>query len=240
MIRGFYTAKTALNAHQEHMNTIANNIANVNTIGFKPHRTAFTDLMYQNLNREAVENEVQVGHGVKINKNDVHMAQGALEPTSFQLDFAITGENGYFAVVDELDRVYYTRAGDFRLSLEGDTYYLVSGNSEKVLDTEGEPIEIEFDENGDMIFDPAVLGVYSFDNHYGLALAGLNRFVPTDMSGEAELMENPSLKRGYIERSGVDIAKEMADVIESSKAFSFAARMVQVADEVKQTVNSLR
>lgn len=242
MIQGFWTAKSALIAHQEHMNTISNNLANVNTYGFKPMRSAFTDLIYQNLNRDEVENEVLIGHGVKINKNDPHMAEGALKATGFDLDFAILdGENAFFAVQDERDQVFYTRAGDFRLSLEDDVYFLVNGNGEKVLDAEGQPIEVEVDENTQqMQFDPATIGVYTFTNPYGLSLSGLNRFVPTDTSGEPEALEQPRLKRGYVEGSGTEMAKEMADVIEASKAFSFASRMVQVADEVEQTVNSLR
>lgn len=240
MIRGFFTARTALSAHQEHMNTIANNLANVNTVGFKPMRTAFTDLIYQNLNRREVENEVLVGHGVKINKNDVQMAGAAFQSTDFALDFAIMEENGFYAVQDGWGDIYYTRAGDFRLSNDDDTYYLVTGNGERVLDADGEAIEVEFDEGNNLIFDPAVIGVYSFPNPYGLSLSGDNRFVETDVSGPPEALEAPQLKQGYIEASGVEMANEMSDVIRASKAFSFSSRMVMVADEVEQTVNSLR
>lgn len=241
MIRGFYTARTGLKAHQEHMNTIANNMANVNTTGFKPMRTAFKDLIYQNLNREEVENEALVGHGVKINKNDVQMGPGALQPTSFALDYAILPENGFFALEDSQQNTFYTRAGDFKLSNEDDTYYLVTGNGDYVLDEDGSTIEIEFDEENQPIMDVNI-GVYSFPNPYGLSLVGQNKFVATDISGEAESLEDPQylVKNGYVEGSAVEIAKEMADVIEASKAFSFSSRMVQVADEVEQTVNNLR
>lgn len=240
MIRGFYTARSGLNAHQEHMNTIANNIANVNTVGFKPMRTAFTDLMYQNLNREP-ENEALVGHGVKINKNDVLMAAGAYETTQRSLDFAITQENGFFALQDSFGEVYYTRDGNFHLSNDDDTFYLVGSNGEYVLDEDGEVIEVEFDEDTyEMDFDPAVIGVYTFSNPYGLSLVGVNRFIETDISGEATALEEPTLQVGVLEGSGVGIADEMTNVIEASKAFSFSSRMVQVADEVEQTINSLR
>lgn len=240
MIKGFYTARAGLNAHQEHMNTIANNLANVNTVGFKAMRTSFTDLIYQNINRQQVENEAQVGHGVKVNKNDVLMAAGPLEPTNFVLDFAVVGENGFFAVETAQGETLYTRAGDFRLSNEDDTYYLVDGNNHKVLDADGSTIEVTFDEENNLEFDPGILGVYSFRNPYGLSLVGSNCYIATEQSGEAEALEEPVIKQGYIEGSGTEIANEMAKVIESSKAFSFASRMVQVADEVAQTVNSLR
>lgn len=242
MIRGFYTARTGLKAHQEHMNTIANNMANVNTHGFKPMRTAFKDLIYDNLNRPDVENEVMIGHGVKINKNDIMMGQGPLQPTNYALDYAILQENGYFAVTDaEETEVFYTRAGDFRLSEEDDNYYLVTGDGHYVLDEDESTIEVLFDEENKPILDVNI-GVFSFPNHYGLSMVGNNRFAANEISGEAEALEDPNLlvKNGYLEGSGVEIAKEMADVIEASKAFSFSSRMVQVADEVEQTVNALR
>lgn len=240
MIRGFYTARSGLKAHQEHLNTIGNNIANVNTVGFKPMRTSFTDLMYQNLNRVDVENEILVGHGVKINKNDPMMAAAGFEATDYPLDYAIVEENGFFAVENQQGQIYYTRAGDFRLSNEDDTYYLVTGNGDKVLDADGTTIEVEFDDANNMIFDPSVIGVYSFPNPYGLSLIGNSLFAETPESGAAEALEEPTLKSGYVERSGVEISNEMVNMIEASKAFSFSSRMLQVTDEVEQTVNSLR
>jgi flagellar basal body rod protein FlgG len=240
MIRGFWTARSGLLAHQEHMNTIANNMANVNTIGFKPMRTAFTDLLYQNINRAEVENETMVGHGVKINKNDPMMAQGALEPSDRPLDLALLEDNSFFAVQDAQDNVYYTRAGNFWLSQEDDTFYLVGATGERVLDAEGGQIEIEFDEDGDMIWDPSVVGVYNFPNPYGLSLTGGNMFAATEMSGEAAVIEEPKIRQNYIERSGTYIADEMSNVVIAQKAFNFASRMVMVSDEVEQTINSLR
>lgn len=241
MIRGFYTARSGLVAHQEHMNTIANNMANVNTVGFKPMRTAFKDLMYQNLNRADVENVAMVGHGVKINKNDLLMASGPMEFTDYPLDFAIVDEGGFFAVqTPGTDEVSYTRAGNFRLSNEDDTYYLVGPDNRRVLDADGAEIEVEFDAENNMLLDPTLIGVYRFPNPYGLEARGGNVFAVTDMSGEPEAIELPTLKSGYLERSSVEISNEMVNVIESQKAFSFSSRMVQVADEVEQTINSLR
>ena len=241
MIRGFYTARSGLMAHQEHMNTISNNMANANTVGFKPMRTAFKDLMYQNLNRAEVENTAMVGHGVKINKNDLNMTNGALDATDYPLDFAIIDEGGFFAVQNAAGDIRYTRAGDFRLSNEDDTYYLVTGSYERVLDADGGEIEVEFDEEtGEMTFDESLIGVYRFPNPHGLEAAGGSAFVSTEMSGEAEVIEDPTIKAGFLERSSVDVSREMVSVIEASKAFSFSARMVQVADEVEQTVNALR
>lgn len=240
MIRGFYTARSGLLAHQEHMGVMANNIANVNTVGFKPMRSAFSDLMYQNLNRPLNENVAMTGHGVKINKNDILMNTGNFEQTYLQLDFAITDEGGFFAAQTAGGDIKYSKAGNFALSLADDTYYLVNGNGERVLDTDGEQIEVEFDEQNNMDFDPSVIGVYRFYNPHGLDAIDGNAFVQTALSGEPELIEEPTLKQGFIEGSAVDIAQEMANVIEASKAFSFSSRMVSVADEIEQTINQLR
>lgn len=254
MIRGFYTARSGLMAHQDHMSVMANNLANTNTVGFKPMRTAFTDLMYQNLNRVRNENAAQTGHGVKINKNDLMMNQGALQPTQSNLDFAIIDEGGFFAVETAAGDIHYSRAGNFSLSNFDDTFYLVNGNGDFVLDAEGERIEVEFYANDDeevkkgaaeagtIKFDLLIssIGVYRFPNPWGLDAINGNSFLRTDISGEAEALEQPTLRQGYIEAAAVEVANEMANVIESSKAFSFSSRMVQVADEIEQTVNSLR
>lgn len=240
MIRGFYTARSGLIAHQEHMSVMANNLANTNTVGFKPMRTSFTDLMYQNLNRVRNENEAQTGHGVKINKTDLNMNASALQATGRSLDFTIVDDGGFFAVETSSEAVHYSRAGDFNLSNVDDTYYLVNGNGDYVLDADGERIEIEFDDQNNMIFDPEVIGVYRFPNPWGLEAINGNSFVQTDVSGEPEAIEEPKLKSGYLENSGVEISTEMVNVIEASRAFSFSSKMVQVADEIEQTVNSLR
>lgn len=248
---------------------MANNLANVNTVGFKPMRTAFADLMYQNLNRVRNENVAMTGHGVKINKNDLMMHQGSLQPTDMPLDFSILDANGFFAVETPSGEIKYSRAGNFSLSNVDGTFFLVNGEGNRVLDAEGEQIEVEFeqverkipeldedgnpklDEDGNIIYnisfsdgDPIVgaeqIGVYRFPNPYGLDAIDANSFVQTDISGEAEAVEAPRLKQGYIEASAVDIAQEMANVIEASKAFSFSSRMVTVADEIEQTVNQMR
>jgi flagellar basal-body rod protein FlgG len=240
MIRGFYSAKTGLVAHQESLNTIASNISNVNTAGFKPMRTAFKDLVYQNLNREEVENEVLVGHGVKINKNDIQFAQAAPTQTDYPLDFCLTEANSFFAVNGTDGQTYYTRAGNFQLSNSDDTYYLVTGSGDRVLDADGEEIEVEFDENQNPIIDASMIGVYSFPNYYALEMAGDNRLRANEFSGEAEAIENPEILEGYLEGSGTELAREMANMIVSQRAFQLSARVVTTADEIAQEINSLR
>jgi len=244
MIRGFYSARAGLIAHQEHMSVLANNLANINTFGFKPMRTAFTDLMYQNLNRVRNENVAQTGHGVKINKTDIMMHQGAHEPTERPFDFAIIDDldaTGFFMLERENGSIHYSRAGNFSLSLRDDTYYLVNGSGDYVLSPEGERIEIEFDEANNMLWDDlSEIGVFYFSNPWGLEAVSANSFIETEMSGEPVAAENPKLVQGRLERSAVEVANEMAKAIEAQRAFSFSSRMVQVADEIEQTINQLR
>jgi len=244
MIRGFYSARAGLITHQENLSVIANNLANTNTYGFKPMRTAFTDLMYQNLNRVRNENAAQTGHGIKINKTDIMMHQGAHEPTQRVFDFVIVDDldsTGFFMLETENGNIHYSRAGNFSLKLMEDAYYLVNGNGDYVLSPEGERIEIEFDESNNMIFDDlSEIGVFRFDNPWGLEAVNATSFLETEMSGEPAAVENPKLLQGYLERSAVDVANEMAQTIVAQRAFSFSSRMVQVADEIEQTINQLR
>lgn len=307
MIRGFYTARSGLMAHQEHMSVLANNLANTNTVGFKPMRPAFRDLLYENLNRPEVENVAQAGHGVKINKTDLMMNMGTPEATGREMDYLITDEGGFFQVETQEGQIRYTRAGNFSMSLVDDTYYLVNGNGDYVLDTDGERIEIEFNEyvdvqvpngtihytekrdnqqnivydskgnpvmvpevdaNGNVVYDPVTrqelanpnygeimldsgrIALYRFPNKWGLEAIDGNAFVQTEFSGEPTLIEpvelangtseQQALKQGYLEGSATEIASEMANVIISQRAFSFSSKMVQVADEIEQVINSLR
>lgn len=240
MIRGFYTARTGLVAHQERLNTVANNMANVNTSGFKPMRTVFKDLIYQNINRAEAENAAYVGHGVKVNKNDISMQQGAPTPTSRDLDFCIVEDNAFFGVQTAAGELRYSRSGSFSLSNEDDAWFLVNGNGEYILNPDGEPIEIEMDENMQYELNPEDIGVYSFPNPYGLWSMEGTTFYPTPESGEAVVVENAKVMSGYLENASVEIASEMVSMIEANRAFSFSARMVQTADEVEQIVNTLR
>jgi len=244
MIRGFYTARSGLLAHQEKMNVISNNMANVNTTGFKGQRVSFTDLMYQNINRPTAENPAMIGHGIKIKKSALIVTQGPLQATNRFLDFALTEPGQFFAVQSPTGEIVYTRAGGFILSRDEDgSFFLSVPNGDRVLDSEFEPIEIEFeDENGAPIIDINAIGIFRFDNPYGLYLLGANYYTPSENSGEAVAIEGNvrGIRVGFLEGSNVEMATEMVRVIEASRAFSFSSRMVQVADEVEHTVNTLR
>lgn len=250
MIRAFYNARSGLNAHQEHMNVLSNNMANVNTVGFKSQRVSFTDLVYQNINRETAENPAMIGHGVRINKTDLIMGQGALTPTDRRLDFALTRQGDFFAVENAAGDVHFTRAGNFVISQdEAGSWFLSAPNGDRILNSDMEHVELvlmnedgEEDETGFLNVDINEIGIFRFDNPYGLLLMGNNRFAESGNSGEAEMVEpeQRQIIEGVLESANVDIGTEMVRVIEASRAFGLNSRMVQVADEIEQTVNALR
>ncbi len=248
MIRGFYAGASCMMSQQTSMNTVANNIANISTTAFKPQNTAFSALMYQNVNG-GDGNYISTGHGVVVQKTGVNYTQGDLRSTGMEMDCAIIGD-GFFAVENKDDgTITYTRDGAFELSVSDSTSYLVNGAGNYVLNADGERIEVPAvttttDASGITTttggFDSSKVGVYKFANNYGLELAGGGQYKATDRSGEAEAVEKPTIRTGYLEASGVQIAQEMVKMIEASKAFSFGSKVVQAADDMEKVVNQLR
>lgn len=222
-------------SQQTNLNTIANNMANTSTTAYKPQQVAFSALMYQNIYGGGGEgNYISGGHGVRVQKTGIDFTQGDLKSTDMPMDCAILGE-GFFAIENREDgTITYSRDGSFELSVDDSETYLVNSAGNYVLDADEERIEIE---DG---FDSAKVGVYRFPNQYGLELAGGNQYKATEISGEAEAVEEPTIKTGYLENSRVQIAQEMVKMIEASKGFSFGSRIVQTADEMEKVINQLR
>ena len=240
MIRGFWTARTGLNAQQQRLDTVANNMANVNTTAFKPMRTSFKDLIYQNINRPDAQDTAMTGAGVKVNSNDILMTQGPLTATAREMDMALLVKGDFFALENTNGDILYTRSGNFYMHLEDNTTaFLVDGDGNRVLDADGSQIELAF-VDGRFVFNPADVGVYRFPNAYGLESAGSNTYLESANSGAPEPVMYPEYTVGYLEGSGVDIAQEMVNMIEAQRAFTLNARVSQTADEVEQEINNLR
>jgi flagellar basal body rod protein FlgG len=235
MIRGFYASRSGLIGQQYNMNTIANNFANIGTNGYKTQQAAFATLLYANLQGGAGIT-VSTGHGAKVQHTAVNFEQAGLNNTALPTDMAIMGE-GFFAVsAGEDGDVYYTRTGEFKYSVDGDTKFLVDPMGAYVLDPDGSPVEVPVD--GEV--QTSQVGVYQFANRHGLLLTGSNRYEATEVSGEAAVVEAPDVRAGWLERSGVSASQEMVRMIESSKAFSFNARVLQTIDEMEGVANQLR
>jgi flagellar basal-body rod protein FlgG len=235
MIRGFYAARSGVIGQQQNMNVIANNFANINTMGYKPQQAAFETLLYAKVHGGAGV-MLDTGHGTRVEHTPVNYEQGGLVTTNVPTDMAIIGD-GFFAVSGGEDgEIFYTRDGQFKYSVDGDTKYLTDANGYYVLDEGGAQIEIE----GDAEVSPEAVGVFRFPNRHGLSLMGANRLAATEVSGEAETVEEPDVRAGVLERSGVSAATEVVRMIESQRAFSFNTRVLTTIDEMDDVGNQLR
>lgn len=243
----FYNGVSGLSAYQQDMDTLAHNMSNINTYGYKPTRTGFSDLLYTQMNVNG-EDKPLTGHGVKASSDELLLTQGNPLTTNNMLDFALVGE-GFFATENKGARAY-TRNGAFDISVEGSKAYLVTMDGSYVLDGKGKQIALTKKKDGtyDLTAAKDKLGIYNFANPYGLQRRDGSSFTETAVSGEAtavkksgrEKTEPYQLVQGAVEQSAVDMAQTMVDVMISQKAFSFNAKMVQTADQVEEIVNNLR
>lgn len=239
---GYHTAASGVISYQLGMDITANNLANVNTYGFKASRPSFADLIYTKRNTD--NEEVQFGHGVRVDKTDMMFEQSQVRDTGRELDFAALNE-GFFAVETAMTGdVQYTKDGAFYLSNMGDgTYQLVDSKGGFVLDYEGNRITVPFI-NDTTDIDIAALtnmiGTYTFENPYGLDQVGDNYFEANLSSGEAVSNDTVIKKNGYLEASSTNIANEMSKVIEYQRAFQLNATMVKTHNQLEDIVNNLR
>ena len=216
MYSSFYAAAVGAMGQQAKLDVVSNNLANINTAGYKAKVGAFQDLMYYNLNNfRGDETSIQAGTGIRLEKADTNF-----NPVGFEIT--------------------YTRNGRFSLSQRGDEFYLVNDSGKLVLDRNQNPIRLtgnvsEGEEPG-LSAQPAV---YDFRIKNGMQNVGDNEYMPVEKNGEPVLTEELALQRA-LEMSGTDLAMDLVRMIESQRAFSYALKMVQTSDEVVQTVNGLR
>lgn len=235
MDTSFYTAARGARTQQDKMNVISNNMANVNTNGYKSKASVFQDLMYYNMRAgDADLTRLTAGTGVMQQRTNISFAESGYDATGGRFDFAITGD-GFFQLRDPAtNAISYTRNGHFSLSQRADGFYLVSDANKLVLDGTGNPIRVV---DGEL---QSEFGIYRFIHMNGMESSGNNEFTPVAKNGNPIRVQEPKIVNGHLERSNVDLALEMANTIESSRAYSYALKMVQTSDEVEQTINSLR
>lgn len=241
MLSAFYNARSGAIAYEESMRVISNNMANVSTAAYKTERMGFADILYTNLNLPAGQlDPIRTGNGVKSQQVAVNYEQGGLQNTGMDFDFAIRGR-GFFAIqrADSGDK-YYTRDGSFRAMVTDEGAYLVTARGDFVLNEAEEPIMMDEETMKKPTMDVLNIGVFDFPNQYGLLKQGNNLYTETAQSMIPDLVVNAQLKQGYLENSNVDTATEMAHVIETQRAFQFNSRIVQLVDELEQTINNLR
>lgn len=245
MNMSFYTAAVGATQQQNRLNVTGNNIANVNTYGYKADQSNFASLMYGNVN--GIDNaQLPRGTGARLIGTTTNFAQGAMADTGHRYDYAINSADGFFALYDPQNgEISYTRDGSFTMSQyeriddEGEPYtaYMLSdGLGRFVFGESGTLIEIDT-ENPEA---KQPVGVFAFENTDGMRLVGDNRFVPVEKNGAPRLLEGADVTQGYLEASNVDLAEELTKVIEAQRSYSYVLRMVTTSDEIETTINGLR
>ncbi len=234
MNASFYTAAVGAMTEQDKMNVISNNIANINTVGYKTKSAVFMDLLYYNMHSY---DRITTGTGVKVQHTNTDYTTNGMDKAQDDSgwNFAINGD-GFFMLRDQVSGdITYTRAGNFYLSLHSDgKFYLQTDNNKLVLDANRRPITYE---NGYLTADP---GIYTFANTNGMESVGSTEFSPVAKNGAPYLSTDATLVEGYLELSNVNLAQEMSDTIIASRAYSYALKMVQTSDEIEETINGLR
>lgn len=252
----FYTASTGAQQTQDRLNVHSNNMANVNTYGFKCKRPSFSQLMTGPV--RGVEEDLPRGVGARMIQADTNFSGSGVTGTDRKLDYAIAGE-GFFAVLDPVSGEFtYTRDGSFTLSSfqeedlvdiydqDGNVtgqemqmvtkWYLSDGLGRFVIGEDGGRIELASQEEAEQKLP---VGIFDFVNYNGMQSSVENRVTPVDKNGQVRLGSG-KLIQGYLENSNTDMAYEFAKVVESQRSFSYMLRMITTSDELESTVNSLR
>ena len=229
------------------MQVQGNNIANINTYGFKAEKARFTSLFYQNM--AAIEQpEVPYGVGTRLLMTSTDSAQGGVVTTGRYQDYMIDG-NGFFAVLDgDTNTVSFTRNGAFAVN----DYLRPTGETDENGNPITEKIWVLTDQQGRFVLgnDGNIIevadhtamqpvGIFDFENYDGIAHINSTRFLPVDKNGNAALGTG-ELIQGVLESSNVDLAEEITKVIEAQRAYGAALKMVQTSDEIENTINNLR
>ncbi len=245
MIQAFSSAKLAMRAQQTRLDTIANNIANINTQGFRSGAITFKDTLYTTMEDGTVR-----GTGAIVAASARSMNQGTPMQTGVSLDFMIDG-TGFFKVERSDGTQAYTRMGRFAVSAEQGGQYLVTANGDYVLDQNNSKISIP---NGtkDIAVSTdgtlktaggtviAKLNIACFSNPDGLSSIGNDCFVATEASGAAKNATSYTVKNGVLEGSNVDYAQEMVKLITTQRAYTIAGKALQTVDEMRATANNMR
>ncbi len=259
MMRSLYTGATGMTAQQLNIDVISNNLANVNTAGFKKSRAEFEDLMYQTMRIAGSVTEgdnrvpvgIQVGMGVRPLAVHKFFTQGDFQNTGNPLDVAIEGD-GFFQV-QVGDQLLYTRAGAFKLNADGTVVtangYVLQPEFAVPADTKS----ISISETGHMAALDAnnqelaavEIPLYTFVNPAGLDARGRNLYAPTEASGNSvegvpgELNVG-TLAQGFLEMSNVEVVDEMVNMIVGQRAYEMNSKSIQTSDAMLQTAVNLK
>ncbi len=261
MLRSIYTASTGMIAQQTQIDTTSNNIANVNTVGYRKQRAEFADLMYQvseyaGTATSSTTNSptgLEVGLGVRPTAITKIFSQGNFQNTGNNLDMAITG-NGFFQIELPDGKIAYTRNGAFKLNQDGQVvnsagYKLIpeivvpNDTTDIAIGADGVVSVIQAGQQGAQQLTQLELA--TFVNPAGLHALGDNLLLGTDASG-GPIVSTPGLngagniEQGFVELSNVQLVIELTDLITGQRAYEANSKAITTSDEMLQTVNGLK
>ncbi|MEN6355599.1 MAG: flagellar basal-body rod protein FlgG [Armatimonadota bacterium] len=261
MIRALYTAATGMAAQQTNLDITANNLANVNTSGFKKTRADFQDLLYQTIRSAGssqaqgvqVPTGIQVGLGTRMAATQKIFTQGDYKQTDNDLDVMIEGD-GFFQVMQPSGETAYTRDGSFKKDSDGK---LVTSDGYAVqpeITIPSEADDITIGEDGTVTVTvsgqtaPQQIGqiqIVKFLNPAGLNSLGKNLYAATDASGEPATATPGqdgagTLSQGMVEMSNVSVVDEMVNMIEAQRAYEVNSKSIQTSDDMLSIANNLK
>lgn len=270
MVRSLWTAATGMIAQQTNIDTIANNLANVNTQGYKTQVNEFKTLLYQTLQTKTTTangarkpTSAQVGLGTRNSAITSIFREGNLIASESETSFAIDGK-GFFAVRGADGNTYYTRNGDLKFTLAANGNMLANSDGLPVLDTNGQPIilnntyilsRITVTKDGELCYPDEKknpqpigrkIGLFQFNNPNGLDKLADSLYRQTAASGQPiNEANNPNVEKSqvhqfYLESSNVQVVDEMVNMIVAQRAYELNSKAIMASDEMLQQANNLR
>lgn len=263
-VQTLYSAATGMESLQTKLDVIANNLANVNTTGFKGGRANFEDLFYHTVEmpgkKDSQDNPTatgtQIGLGSRVSSIQTDFRQGAFQETGEPYDLAIEG-NGFFQVNDPVtSQPIFTRAGNFSINANNQLV-LGSAQTGRLLDPQISLPEgtssISISSSGQVLAqvpgqtELAAVGniqLATFANPEGLLKLGENLYAPTDASGAAQLTQPGQqgaglLRQGFLEASNVEPVHQLIDLITTQRSFELNSRAIQAGDQILQLISNL-
>lgn len=259
MLRAFSTSATAMAAQQTMVDVIANNLANVNTTGFKRSQVDFKDLLYTRLIESGMEvaagytapGGLEIGNGVRVAATPKVFSAGELVNTGRKLDLAVWGD-GFFQVALPNGEIRYTRDGSFHINADGQIVtssgYLLEPAI--TVPTDARDIEIGADGTVNAIADDGTISVVGtiqlvkFPNPEGLSSEGNNLLAETPASGApvtgtAGEAGFGTLQSGFLEKSNVQMVTELVSLITAQRAYEINARAIKAGDDMLRTANEI-
>ncbi len=261
-MRALSIAATGMQAQELNVQTISNNIANLNTTAFKKQRAEFQDLLYQNITRvgttssdaaTVIPTGIQVGLGVKTGATYRITEQGSLTQTGNAFDIAVLGQ-GYFQITLPSGDIAYTRAGSFQVNADGEIVTAEGYSVSPSITVPPDAIQVDINQSGEVLVTiqgqttPSNVGQFDlakFVNPAGLEAQGNNLFTETEASG-TPVLGTPgadgfgNIQQGFLETSNVDAVTEITNLITAQRAYELNSRVISTADEMLQSINQIR